>query len=290
MLLWTSLLLAAAPIWPVEILGPQEVEHLDIDGDGRRDLRVTGGDGGSGFSEWTVCVRDGRSHALACDVMDYTPYSMFAGFRRVRSTEGPNAADPLLGSDGCEPADPIAPSQGMMWALRTAVSLDRPFQPEGPWLPGPPADQQSVCLTVQEAAGLQSGLTWNAEGADPEALAAQNWRVRYSASRPAWRSSPLLIPEDRRSPELVGEIGALTLYQLGHALALYDPAKDRHTWLVNLEGLQDIDFKYDRWRAIEDVQILGPDRIALKLSGELVGYDESLQTWIIDLGPLLARP
>jgi len=288
---WTlPLLIAAAPSWPVELVEPREVTRKDLDGDHHPDLVVTAGDGGSGFWEQTTCVRDGRSGAMACDIVDSTPYSLFAGMRRVRSTPGPNAADPLLGSDDCEPADPSAPSQAMMWALQAPLSTDQPLRPAGPWLPGPPVDQRSVCLTVPQAATLSGGMDWDPSGEPPEDIAARGWRVRYSASRPQWMPGELLPREFVRSPRLVGEVGALRLYRLGHALVVYDPARDRHAWLLNVEALQGHGFKFDRWEAIEGIEAKGTDALALTLSGELVGYEDPPQPWMIDLSGLLALP
>lgn len=263
--------LASAPPWPVPISAEAQVERVDLNGDGAAEERLSETDGGSGWHQWTRCVRDGASGDAACEIVRDTATALFSASLTKTSPAGPNRAAALLPDAPCAAPDPEAPAQGMLWALRGPLPKGGALRPTGPWRAGPPVDQQSVCLSVAEAAKRPGGLAWT--GGDPD-TAGEGWKVRYSASRPIW-----VAPGEARrtTPQRVGEVGALQVYQLGHALAVYDPARDRHAWVLNLEAAQDTGFKFDRWESIAGVEAVSPTRLRVALAGWLTAQaDEAL--------------
>lgn len=267
--------------WPIEILEPEAPEQVDLDQDGVLDLRVRGSSGGSGWREFDTCVRHGASGHVACERSASTAYARFSGQQRVLLPAEGNRAAALLRPDDCAAADPNDPAQGALWALRSPVPLHGTVAPTAAWLPGRPRDQASVCLSPTEAATLSGGLTWAQTEEGSSALAAEGWLVRYSASWPLW-----LGPGEprQRTPRRIGTVGPLELYQHGAALALYDPAADRHAWLVNLAGDYGDGFKADRWERIQAVTARGPTVVEVQVNDG--GDEEPLQ---LDLGLLLGR-
>lgn len=259
-----SILLGGAPTpWPVTLEEPAERKQVDLDHDGVLDELVTTQNGGSGWKEHTLCVRHGATGHVACELSMLTAYALFTGQRRTLVPSTDNRAEALLGPEDCVAPDPNSPAQGAMWPLKTPISRDGPVTPTGPWRPGRPQDQQSVCLTVGAARGLVSGLTWYGTEEGVDALAADGWTVRYNAAWPQWAPGQT----HNRTPLRVGSMGALEIYQLGHALAVYDPSKNRHAWLINLAALPPDGFKFDRWESIGAITSRSPTTLAVGVGG-----------------------
>jgi hypothetical protein len=156
------------------------------------------------------------------------------------------------------------------------------------WSPKHPADQESVCMKVAEAARFPGGLDWDPEGGDsaPEALSAAGWRAWYSASwvgvrPPGVDTIPAVTDANKRTPLVVARLGRLEVYQIAHALAVYDPSTDRHAWLLNLARPGD-GFKLDRWGRIQAVEA-SPDG-ALHVVPASMGGDGMDRALSIEVG------
>jgi hypothetical protein len=196
--------------------------------------------------------------------VDSTAYSLFTGYQRVLAPAADNRAEALLGPLGCAAPDPASPAQGALWKLLEPVPEGGRFVPALTWSTGRPRDQESVCLLPAEAARFPGGLDWDPEGSESAAgdLAAAGWRAWYNASwnnvgPPGVRAIPPVADAERRTPVVVAHNGRLEVYQIAHALAVYDPVTDRHAWLLNLARPGD-GFKLDRWGRIGAVEAL-PD-------------------------------
>jgi hypothetical protein len=237
--------------WPIDI-PLARTEQVDLDGDGVLDEKTSGGDGGSGYRTWATCVRHGASGHVACQRFDSTPYALFSGFQRVFQPQEDNQAEALLGSASCASPDPASPAQGAMWALLQPLPELGRAAPTLRWMEGPPVEQENVCLGLEHAARFPGGWAWDPSGGELMASYDHaNWRAWFSAN---WHSiSPIGSgpfdkpgPELRRSPIPITNLGELEIYQLAHALAIHDPARDRHAWFANF-GRPWEAHKLDRW-------------------------------------------
>ncbi len=104
-------------------------------------------------------------------------------------------------------------------------------------------------------------------------MAADGWRSRYSGS---WRglrivgSFTIATPEGS-IPIRIGTVGSLEIFQIAHALAIYDPSRNRHAWFLNLAVPSD-SYKLDRWPVMQEVVAVSSTAIRVKL-----GYWEETQ-------------
>lgn len=235
--------LVAPQTWPVEV-GDGETTTADQDADGVPDVRFSAMTGGSGWKTFTTCVRHGASGHAVCAESAVTAYALFGGRRRVLDPIVDNRAVALIPESPCPASDPASPTQGGMEALKLAAPLSGEFAPRLRWHPGRPADQASVCLSLAEAATYPGGLTWQ-EGT----VGGEGWTAWYAAAWPQWTSEG----GHDRTPKRVSTAGVWEVYQLGHALAVYDPGLDRHAWIANF-GVSGAGFKVDRWERIAAVE------------------------------------
>jgi len=60
---------------------------------------------------------------------------------------------------------------------------------------------------------------------------------------------PQDIQDRSREPYKAGKVGRYRIYRHSHALAIYDPGKNRHAWIYNA-GWDEDGFKTDRWERI----------------------------------------
>lgn len=264
-------LFAASPRpWPLHLepttVEPTTVERVDLNADGVMDERFSGSDGGSGYHEYWRCARDGASGHAACELFSDTAYSLFAAEQRALDPATDNRAAALLPASDCAAYDPESASQAAMFQLLVPTPTSGSYTPTLRWFPGPPADQASVCMTVAQAAKFPGGLAFEASGEfSPEQIAGDGWTLRYQA---AW---PQLTPPGQphnRTPKPVLELGKLRVYQHGHALAVYDPALNRHAWLANFAAPTGDGFKLDRWERIAGLRAVGPRTLELTIARE----------------------
>jgi len=240
-----------------------EVERRweDVDEDGQPDAVEEIASIGSGYHEFRTCVKLTANGHVACRSLADTAYSKFFGVavEPVSPITG-NAAVAAL-SVACVEADERSPAQGAMWRLRQSGPWPAPWSGEGlrpdplltpapvAWRRGPVVEQTRACMDYAVAKRFETAFAWG----DGKSLQ-PGWRVAYDGAR---------IKEVLRSE---GQV----IFATRHALAVYDIATDKHAWFVQLEGLPDEDFKYDRWDAIEGVAWSKPGEVALDVASHLV--------------------
>lgn len=254
--------------WPLPLPEDAELLREDIDGDGFLEERWTTLAGGTGWRQLTSCLRHGASGHIACDEDHTTAYALFSGWRRTLQPAMDNRAAPLLAGRPCIPPDPLDPTQGAMHALLLDAPLEGIFSPNLRWLPGAPVPQRSVCLSPASAAAYPSGLTWTGEGAAP--APESRWKVWYGASWPSWTQGG----RSHSPQKLPLTLGALEVYQHGHALAVHDRLQERHAWIINLGAGGEEGFKVDRWERIRAVT--APDARSLQVQVARQGGPDTL--------------
>ena len=230
--------LALAADWPVSLPEESQVTQRDEDGDGVPETRIEGSEGGSGGHHWSSCVRHGASGHVVCEESASSAYSAFSGFRRVLVPATGNRAAPLMPEAPCAKGVP-----GALSALRANAPKEGEFVPTLAWRPGKPPVQESVCMTAAEAATYPSGLAWAGDSAD-------GWSVFWSARGPQiWGNE-----KDAFVPVKVATYGRFEVWRQGHALAVYEPAANRHAWIASWGDGTNEGFKVDRWERIQSVE------------------------------------
>ena len=247
--------------WPIELPPESESTLADLNADGVSDERVEVMDGGSGWKTFVTCVRDGGTDAIACEEVSVTAYAMFEGLHRVLDPPTGNAAAALLPQTECASLDAKDPAQGSLFALRAEAPFFGEWQPSLRWLAGRPVDQASVCMSGSDALTFPGGDSWRT--ASDEAVAIPTgWTVYYAAAWPQWTVAG---EEHGRTPRVVARVGALDVYQHGHALAVYDAARNRHAWIANW-GRPSGGFKVDRWERIASVHASDPTHLEVQVA------------------------